>query len=275
MYDIHTHLYWESFDEDREAVLQRAKEAGVETMFVVGTSIEENESVLELTKKYPELLASVGVHPNVFRETVGDNWRDTLLVQAKQEKVVAIGECGLDYSESHGLITEEQKVAQKKGFITQLEIAQSLSLPVIVHCRALNAVSDDAYWDVLAILRDWAPKLPAIILHCYMGSGAVTQKFLEIPNIYFSFTGNITYPVKKELAGGNFDLTETVKQIPLEKIFTETDCPFLAPQANRGKRNEPAFVVAVAECLAKLHQAPFQEVEKAIQVNFKRVFPLN
>ncbi len=273
MHDIHTHLYWESYDADRGAVLARAKEADVTKMLVVGTSIVENEAALKLAAAEPNIWASVGIHPNNFRESVvAENWAETLRTQAGNQKVVAIGECGLDYSESHGSITEEQQENQKTGFITQLELAAEKQLPVIVHCRATNVVSDDAYWDLLKIVKVYSEKLPAVILHCYMGSVSVTKEFLGIQNIYFSFTGNITYPIKKELVGGNFDLTETVKLVPLERIFTETDCPFLAPQEHRGKRNEPAFVVAVAEKIAELHQVNLLEVSSATEINSQKVF---
>lgn len=272
MQDIHTHLYWESFDEDRTEVLKRAEEAGVTTMLVVGTDIEENEKALQLANEHDNIFASLGVHPNNFREPIQNDWSERLSAQLENEKVVAVGECGLDYSESHGVITEEQKEAQKQGFITQLHIAEQKGLPVIVHCRAANAVSDDAYWDLLAILKTWSPKIPHVVLHCYMGGVKVTEEFLQIPNIYFSFTGNITYPVKKELEGGNFDLTKVVKQVPLERIFTETDCPFLAPQAQRGKRNEPAFVVAVAERIAELHGVSVVEISQITQKSFHKVF---
>lgn len=272
MQDIHTHLYWESYDEDREEVIQRAHEAGVETMLVVGTSIEENEGALMLAQKNQHLFASVGVHPNNFREAVSENWFTLLSEQAKTKEVIAIGECGLDYSESHGPIIDEQKNHQRTGFIQQLELAAELQLPVIVHCRAKNGESDDAYWDVLKILKEYQSEVKAIVLHCYMGSVAVTQEFLALPNVYFSFTGNITYPIKKSVEGGNFDLTKTVQQIPLERIFTETDCPFLAPQQYRGKRNEPAYVVEVAKKIAELHFVSVEKVENSTKENFSRVF---
>jgi TatD DNase family protein len=110
------------------------------------------------------------------------------------------------------------------------------------------------------------------VLHCYMGSQLVTKEFLNIPNIYFSFTGNITYPVKIALRGGNFDFTKSAELIPIERIFVETDCPFLAPQSKRGKRNEPAFVCEVAVWLADQKKMPVEKLENILQDNFQRVF---
>ena len=272
MQDIHTHLYWESFDADRDQVIARAREAGVTEMLVVGTSVEENEQALALAEEQAGVFASVGVHPNLFREPIEEDWFERFSLQVDHEKVVAIGECGLDYSESHGGITETEKKEQRIGFIRQLEVAAEKQLPLIVHCRATSAVSDDAYWDLLEILKDWAPKIPYGILHCYMGSVSVTEIFLSIPNLYFSFTANITYPVKKEHLQGNFDITEVVKRVPRERIFAETDCPFLAPQSKRGKRNEPAFVRETVEKIAALHQVQRAALEDQLDVNFKRVF---
>lgn len=272
MQDIHAHLYWESFDADRDQVVVRAREAGVKEILVVGTSLEENELALAVAQKYEDTFISVGIHPNVFREDLEESWLQRLSEQATQKKVVAIGECGLDYSESHGVITEAQKEAQRSGFLKQLKLAEEKQLSVIVHCRATNARSDDAYWDLLEILKSWAPKISHCVLHCYMGSVAVTEALLKIPNVYFSFTGNITFPVRKELVGGNFDLTEVVKAIPRERIFAETDCPFLAPQSKRGQRNEPAFAVETLEKIAELHSVPKEVLEEQLETNFKRVF---
>lgn len=263
MQDIHTHLYWESYDEDRDLVVARAREAGISQMLVVGTTIEESQKAIDLTKQYENIFAAIGIHPNEFRSEVGE-YVDALEELATNKKVVAIGECGLDYSESHGGIDDKTKSQQKKGFIEQLDLAWQLQLPVIIHCR-------DAYRDLLAILKEKNYKLP-MILHCYMGDTEVTKEFLALPNLYFSFTGNITYPVKKHLVGTKDDLTETVKLIPLEKIFVETDCPFLAPQTVRGTRNEPAYVIYTAEKVCELLGVNRNTLDKALEENFTRIF---
>jgi TatD DNase family protein len=285
--DIHTHLYWKSYDEDREVVLLRAREAGVEKMLVIGCTVEESRQSVELAEQYPELWASVGVHPHFFNELVEKeyqipNTKYQILTNPKEvlehliqelksiaqssKRVIAIGECGLDYfsHQKDKVITEDQKQFQKEGFLAQIELAQELKLPLIVHCR-------DAYEDMFSILQTTSYRLPAI-LHCYMGDTEVTQKFLALPNVYFSFTGNITYPVKKALIGTSQDLTETVKMLPLERIFVETDCPFLSPQEKRGERNEPAYVTYVAEKVAELQGVPVDAVEKATEENYGKVF---
>ncbi len=263
MQDIHTHLYWESYDEDRDEVLARARAAGVEEMLVVGTTVEESKQALALAQKYKGIFASVGIHPNEFRREVGEYLAD-LEELAQDKKVIAIGECGLDYSASHGGIDEETKAKQKQGFEEQLSLASKLELPVIVHCR-------DAYKDLLAILGEQKVTVP-VIMHCYMGNTVVTEDFLKLPNVYFSFTGNITYPVKKHLVGTPEDITETVRLIPKERVFVETDCPFLAPQNMRGKRNEPAYATHTAEKVCELLGVTREVLDVQLTENFQAVF---
>jgi len=270
MLDIHTHLYWDSYDADRDEVIARARAAGVRQLLVIGTTLEESRQAIALSAQYPDVYASVGIHPNEFRGEVGE-YIPELAELAKQSKIVAIGECGLDYSESHGEITDKQKQAQKEGLNKHIALATELHLPLIIHCRPKNALTMDAYEDMLSIFKERNFVLP-IILHCYMGDTKVTQTFLELPNIYFSFTGNITYPVKKHLVGTKDDLTETVKLIPQERIFIETDCPFLSPQAKRGERNEPAYAIHTAEKVCELLGIPRSVLDAQLEANFVRVF---
>ncbi len=277
MQDIHTHLYWHTYDTDRDAVVERARAAGVKEMFVIGCTVEESKQAVILAEEYADIFAAVGIHPQTFND-VGilnlEFWIAELRALAKNEKVVAIGECGLEYY-SHDPtkpITDEQRAWQKQGFLAQIKLAEELKLPLVVHCRA-NAGVSDAYEDVFRILQSASQRIPAI-LHCYMGDTEMTKKFLSLPNIYFSFTGNITYPVKKASIGTKDDLMETVKIIPLERIFTETDCPFLAPQSKRGERNEPAYVSEVIAKVAELQEKDILEVVQAVEGNFQQVFKL-
>jgi TatD DNase family protein len=311
MHDIHTHLYWQSYDTDRDEVVRRAREAGVDKMLVIGCTVEESRQAITVAEQYPQVYASVGIHPSFFNELVEKSpttkIQDTnnhqspisnlkgltseLREMAKHEKVVAIGECGLEYyaHNSEQPITEAQKAAQKAGFLAQIDLAEELELPMILHCRASTG-SADAYEDLFEILSNqysiFDIQHSSCILHCYMGDTEVTERFLSLPNVYFSFTGNITYPIKKVVSGtkpariatrsvaGGDDLTETVKLIPLDRIFTETDCPFLTPQSHRGERNEPAYVAEVLECIARLHGVEPKVVEQLTESNFKKVFPM-
>ena len=275
MYDIHTHLYWHTYDADRDAVIERAREAGVEKMLVIGCTVEESRQAVELTGRYEQLYAAVGIHPQEFTTeefvTNLDTSIQALKTLASNKKVVAIGECGLEYysHDSTKSITDEQKEWQKMGFLAQIKLAEELGLPLIVHCRA-NAGASDAYEDMSTLLSQ--VKTIPIVLHCYMGDTEVTKQLLALDNVYFSFTGNITYPVKKTWVGTKDDLRETVKLIPLDRLFTETDCPFLSPQSKRGERNEPASVVEVAAKVAELQAKSKLVVEQATEENFQKVF---
>lgn len=278
MYDIHTHLYFQSYDQDREAVIARAKAAGIEKMIVVGCTTGESLQAVELAHQYPELFVSVGIHPHEFsatRENASEWFTqeiNTLRTVAQRNKVVAIGECGLDYF-SHDVshvISEEQRAFQKEGFLAQVALAAELALPLIIHTRP-SLGSMDAYEDMLAIMKAQCAHLKVGILHCYMGDTEITKKFLEVPNLYFSFAGNITYPVKKALIGSKDDITETVRLVPLERIFTETDCPFLSPQAHRGERNEPAYVIEVVRKVAEIKQQEFAEIRKRVKENSQQL----
>lgn len=279
MYDIHTHLYWKSYDADRDEIVRRAVATGVEKMLVIGTTIEESRQAVELAEKYPQLSASVGIHPHTFNETGIlnlESWMRDLRDLAGSEKVVAIGECGLDYysHDKQSTINNQQKAAQKEGFLAQVDLAQELNLPLIVHCRASSPTSDDAYRDMLDTLSPITYHLKAVILHCYMGDTEVTREFLKLSNVYFSFAGNITYPVKQEVRGTKDDLTETVKLVPLERLFVETDCPFLAPQKHRGKRNEPMYVTEITKIIAELKGVTIEQVSEATTSSAERVFGL-
>lgn len=277
MHDIHTHLYWQFYDVDRDTVIARARAAGVEKLLVIGCTVEESKQAIALTEQYPDVYAAIGVHPQEFSDESRisnlESWIDKLRVLVKYEKVIAIGECGLEYY-SHDpkqVVTDEQKQWQKKAFLAQIELAEEFGLPLIIHARPSSGTMD-SYEDVYFILKSKIKNLKSIVLHCYQGDTEVTKKFLLLPNVFFSFTGNITYPVKKAMAGTKDDLSETVKLIPLNRIFTETDCPFLAPQSHRGERNEPAFVMEVVTKIAELHTVSVTEVTRVTEENFQNVF---
>ncbi|MEK9151620.1 MAG: TatD family hydrolase [Patescibacteria group bacterium] len=326
MIDIHTHLFWDSYDADRDRVIARAREAGVEQMICVGTSPEDNPQAIAVAEKYDGIYASVGIHPSFFNEIEKEFQISNFKFQNKfknlkskienhpkkdekmneviatlrrtaqsSKKVIAIGECGLDYfsRNEQGAINDEQKKIQKKWFLAQIALAQELGLPLIIHTRPSaggmpSAAGKDAYEDMYEILKDHSSLIthPAshFVLHCYQGDTEITEKFLTLPNVYFSFAGNITYPVKKTLSGtkpariaprsgaGGDDLSETVMRVPLGRLFTETDCPFLSPQRHRGERNEPAFVVEAVDKVALLHEVTRKVVEEATMENASRIF---
>lgn len=320
MLDIHTHLFWDRYDADREAVIARALDVGVEKMICVGTSPQDNSHAIEVAEKYEGIFASVGIHPHHFNEIGREfsissfqfsnksqffnskiqTYIEELRKLVQHKKVVAIGECGLDYFARAGEqpITDEQRVFQKEGFLAQIALAQELELPIIIHTRP-SLGSMDAYEDMYAVLtshchsergeesrnntfgdvKDGIPRQARndvnCILHCYQGDTEITKKFLELPHIYFSFSGSITYPVKKALLGTKDDSAEVVQLVPLERLFIETDCPFLAPQEKRGTRNEPAYVALTTQEICRLKGCSLLELEERLNDNWQKVFGTN
>jgi TatD DNase family protein len=280
MIDIHTHLHFKDYDADRDAVIARAREAGVEKMILVGTDLESSCAAVELSEKHDFLRASVGVHPHEFVEDAGckmqdAGWASELKELAKHPKVVAIGECGLDYfvHKEQGTINSQQRSIQRDGFLAQMEIAKELGLPMIIHTRP-SAGTMDAYEDIFEILADSKFKIQnsKFVLHCYQGDTEITKKFLSLPNVYFSFAGSITYPVKKALVGTKDDPAEILKMIPMERMFVETDCPYLTPQPMRGSRNEPAYVQYTLEGIAVSKAVDTDTAEKRIEMALLSVF---
>ncbi|HBO16710.1 MAG: TatD family deoxyribonuclease [Candidatus Moranbacteria bacterium GW2011_GWE2_35_2-] len=282
MIDTHAHLDDRQFDKDREEVISRSFENGVEKIINVGADIKGSRDSIVLAKKYENIFAAVGLHPHCFGEDkeVGDVGGIGEL--AKNEKVVAIGEIGLDYfSHNRKVITGEQKENQKKGFVAQLELAQELDLPVIIHCRSSKENPTDAYDDIYEILFLSNPHLNPLpkgegdfrmVFHCYGGNLDFTKKLLRHKNIFFSFTPNITYKIKKNIVGTKDDIMESIKIIPLKKIMLETDCPYLAPQEFRGKRSEPMYAKYAAKRIAFIKNINIDKVEKITAENADNFF---
>lgn len=253
--DTHCHLDFNSFDPDREAVLQRAWETGVTRILVPGIDLSSSRKALELAQEHPQLFAAVGVHPN-DAQTWQETTAEELIELASHPKVIAIGEIGLDYYRDFS-----PKDLQLHVFTNQLEVAKELKLPVVIHNRLASK-------DLLIALRKWKDDLiksksplatrPGI-LHSFSDNLDVALMAIEM-GFYIGFTGPITYKSADELR-------RVAAGVPLERILIETDAPFLAPQPKRGMRNEPAFVYFVAEKLAEIHQRPVDEVAEQIKAN--------
>ncbi len=292
MLDIHAHLHDPAFDADRDAVVKRAFDAGVTKIITIGTDIEESRRAVACAERHEGVYASVGIHPNEI-ESPNANHQEILSelkeIALSSDKVVAIGECGLDYFMREGqgerktadappaggttVVSEREKALQEELFLMQIDLAQELNLPLIIHCRPSTGTVD-AYEDVFEILHNTKYKIQNTVLHCYMGDTEVTKKFLELPGIRFSFTGNITYSVKKSVAGTKDDLTEVVKMIPIDRMLAETDCPYLAPVPYRGKRNEPAYVVSVIEKIAELKGISRETAAQAVIAGAEKIFSI-
>lgn len=233
LFDTHCHLDFERFDDDRDEVVARAAAAGVRRIVVPALDLENAPKVLALADRYEEVYAAVGVHPN---SSAGwqDGWVDELRRLAGHEKVVAVGEIGLDY-----YWDRSPQETQQRAFRQQLALAAELDLPVIVHNREADA-------DVLRLLAasPLQDKERPGVLHSFLSTWETAEAALEM-GYYLGFTGPLTY--KK-----NDALRAVVERVPLDKLLVETDAPFLTPQAHRGKRNEPAFVQLVATQMAEV-----------------------
>ena len=251
--DSHAHLQWRIFDQDREKVITLAKEADVKYVVNIGYDLEGSKKAIELAEKHEGLYATVGIHPHNASE-LNEKVLDNLRRLSENPKVVAIGEIGLDYYRNLS-----PKAAQQKAFETQLILAQESKLPVVIHNR-------DAHADVLKTLSKFKGKLNGV-MHCFSGSREMAEQCVKM-DYYISFAGPVTFPNAHKLH-------ETAKSIDLNKILLETDCPWLAPQEMRGKRNEPAFLPFTAEKIANLRGISLAELAEATTKNTKQIFHIS
>jgi TatD DNase family protein len=255
--DSHAHIDAPQFAEDREAMLGRARVAGVSTLLAIGTGPgpEKLDAALPLAEAHDWIYTTVGIHPHQARE-VTEAHLDELARLAKHAKVIAWGEIGLDYFYDHSPHDVQERV-----FRDQMALAREARLPIIIHCR-------DAWADCLKLLEEvWRPAGLGGILHCFTSTLEDAKRGLDM-GFLISFAGNSTYPKTQ-------NLRDVAKALPLENILIETDSPYLAPQAYRGKRNEPAYVAEVARTLASVRDLPAEEFAARTAVNFRRLFHLS
>lgn len=254
--DSHCHIDGDRFDEDRDSVVSRAREAGVVSMLVVGTGDPHTEEIgraVETAERYENVYASVGVHPHDAKLYDVDAEAKLVALAKSSSKVVAWGEIGLDYYYDHS-----PREVQHSVFVRQLLIARELGLPVIIHSR-------DADDDTRGILSRECPYEGFRgVMHCFGGSAEMAKAMINL-GFMISFAGNVTFK-KAE------NLREAARVVPLESLLIETDCPFLAPEPLRGRRNEPAFVVRTAEFLADLYGVSLGELAAKTTQNFETLF---
>jgi TatD DNase family protein len=261
--DSHAHLDGEQFATDRDAVIARAREAGIEAIVAIGNGDgpAQVDCGIRLAEQYDFMYATLGIHPHEARlATEADFLRMEQL--AKHNKVIAWGEIGLDYHYDYSPRDVQQQV-----FVKQMELARSAKLPIIIHCRP-SAGSDNAWEDCFNLLQEhWAPHDLTGVMHCFTGTPAHAQRALEL-GFLISFAGNITFPNAQQIR-------DAALQVPLDRMLIETDCPFLAPAPNRGKRNEPAFVRETARKLADLLGVSLEEIGLQTAKNFYQFFSLH
>ena len=251
MIDSHAHLNDEKFAVDLEDVLDRARSAGIKAIINVGYDLESSKRAVELGDKYPDLYAVVGIHPH-DAQTCTPETLDHIQHLLNHSKVVAIGETGLDY-----YYDNSPREIQRAVFRQHLSLAREVGKPVVIHSR-------EAAQDTLQIVKDY-PDVPCL-LHCYSGSWEMAQEYEKLGH-YFSFGGPITFSNADKLRG-------VVEKIPLKRVMLETDCPYLTPHPHRGKRNEPAYLIHIAEKLASIHGVSFDDVVSMTEDNTRRFFGL-
>ncbi len=254
--DSHAHIDFPQFAEDRDAMLERARVAGVTTLLAIGSGPgpEKLDAAIPFAEQHDWIYATVGTHPHEAKEFTPAHLQE-LAKLAKHPRVIAYGEIGLDYFYDHSPRDVQQRV-----FRDQMELAAKGKLPLVIHCR-------DAWSDCLDMLeQSWRPTGLGGILHCFTSTLEDAKRGLDM-GFLISFAGNSTYPKAQ-------NLRDVAKALPLANLLIETDSPFLAPQAYRGRRNEPAYVGEVAKAIGSVRNLAAEEVALATAANFRRFFGL-
>lgn len=249
--DTHCHLDFPEFDKDREEVIKRAKDQGIDYIINIGSSLEGSKKSLELSKRYNFIYATCGIHPHAA-DTVDKEMQNALEALARNDKVVAIGEIGLDYYKNYSKAEN-----QKALFISLIKLANDLNKPLVIHNRQ---ASDDT----LKILKQ--AQSQKIVVHCFSGDENFLKTCLDL-GFFISFTCNITYKKAQ-------NLRNLVKLTPPERLLLETDAPYLPPQTLRGKRNEPAYVKYLARQIAEIKKTSIEEIARITTDNAKKFFEL-
>ena len=251
--DTHCHLDFADFEEERDAIVARAHEMGVKQMVTISTKVRKLDGLLALTERYPSVFCSVGTHPNSADQELDIQTEDLIRLANRHEKIVAIGEAGLDYF--YDTVKPED---QKTGFLRHIAAARETQLPLVIHSRSADE-------DMAAILTEETGKgaFP-FILHCFSAGPALAETGVELGG-YISFSGILTFPKSEELR-------EIARTIPHDRLLVETDAPYLAPKRWRGKRNEPSYVVNTAEVLAETIGVSMDEIAEITTANAFRCF---
>ncbi len=250
--DTHAHYDDEAFSEDREAVFEEIKKSGVGLVVNIGSSFETAKESVRLSEQYNFIYAAIGVHPSETEE-LNEEHMSWLLENSGKEKVVAIGEIGLDY-----YYDEPERELQKKWFRRQLEIAREVKLPVCIHSR-------DAAQDTLMILKEQKAEEVGGVIHCFSYGWEQAKIYLDM-GFYLGIGGVVTFKNGKKLK-------EVVKNAPIERLVLETDAPYLAPVPYRGKRNQSGYLPLVVEAVAEIKGLPVEEVIRITEENARRLYP--
>lgn len=252
--DTHAHLQKELLRGGLEQALERAQAAEVTTIMCIGYDLESSQEAVQLAQRYPQIYAVVGVHPHDAKQ-LDQNTLDELYKLAREPKVVAIGEIGLDFYRDLS-----PRDVQRQAFVQQIKLAQELSKPIVIHDR-------DAHQEVLDTIRREKAGSNGGIMHCYSGHLPLAIDLMK-EGFHISFAGPVTFKNARKSH-------EVAAHIPLDRLLIETDCPYLTPEPLRGKSNEPAYVVHVAEAIARLRRKPVEEIAYLTSRNAAQIYRLN
>jgi|SRR5664280_2002394 len=250
--DSHAHLEMKEFDSDREEVIKRAGEAGVDFIITVGTNLALSRKAVDLAQKHENIYATIGVHPHDAAK-IDKNICESLKELAHRQKIVAYGEIGLDFFRN---ISSQEK--QIEVFGLQLELAQELNLPVIIHDR-------EAHEQTLKMVKASSVRRGAF--HCFSGDYAMAKQCIDL-GFYISIPGVVTFDKAKTIQ-------DVAERMPLSSLLLETDAPYLAPVPHRGKRNEPSFIIHTAKKVAEIKKVPWEEVAQVTAFNTMNLFGIN
>ena len=251
--DTHSHYNDEKFDNDRDEVIQNITNSGITTIINAGYSLESSKRAIEIANNYDFMYATVGVSPNDI-ENLENNYIEQIKEMAKEQKVIAIGEIGLDY-----YWNKENKETQKEIFIKQVELANQLGLPIVIHTR-------DAVMDTIDILKNKVNCNKKGVFHCCPLNTELIKEGLKL-GFYISFAGPITFKNSK-------NAEEIVKMVPIDRILIETDSPYLSPEPVRGTRNDSRNIKYIAQKIAQIKNMPIENIAKQIQKNAKTIFKI-
>ena len=250
--DTHCHLTFDQLAGDIEAVLERSRVAGVTSWITVGTDIDQNKKAIELTEKFDNLYATAGIHPHDAKDVTAETIKQLKNLAAQTQKIVAIGETGLDFHYNFSKPAQQQRL-----FVQHLELAAELNLPVVIHCR-------EAFDETIAVLEARDHRIRKVVFHCFSGTAQQARVVLD-HGFHISFTGVVTFKNAKETQ-------QAALVVPLDRLMVETDCPYMSPEPMRKQKiNEPALMVHTAKYLARLKQTEPAEFAKAV-TNTTRTF---
>jgi TatD DNase family protein len=252
LFDTHAHLHFPDYAHDLDAVLERARGAGVRGMVTIGTDRETNGAVVELAKRLPDVWATVGIHPHDAGGAAEADFEAMERVAREEPKVVGFGEMGLDFFRNLS-----PPDAQRRVFRRQIDIARRVRKPLVIHCR-------DAHDETLAVLDEERAGETGGVMHCFSGDVAIARRCLDL-GLYISLAGPVTYKNARALP-------DVARFVPEDRLVVETDCPYLPPTPHRGKRNEPAYVALTAEHVAGLRGADAAALCDALTANAARLF---